>query len=224
MPAYLFLPKHVRPPFQVVVFFPSARVNFSPSSADLGDMSFVDYVIESGRAVMYPIYKGLYERHFDKPMVPGPTLERENLISWSKDIGRAIDYLKTRTDIDANNIAYLGVSQGAAYGVILVALEQRFKTAVFLDGGMFQFIPPVAGLDQVDFAQRLTQPVLMINGRYDATFPYETSQQPLFHLLATPQADKRQVEFDTPHDVRLRRTDLVKEVLQWFDKYLGRVQ
>lgn len=224
IPAYLFLPKHVRPPFQVVVFFPSARVNFSPSSADLGDMGFVDYVIESGRAVLYPIYKGLYERHFDTPMVPGPTLERENLISWSKDIGRAIDYLKTRTDIDANNIAYLGVSQGAAYGVILVALEQRFKTAVFLDGGMFQFKPQVAGLDQVDFAQRLTQPVLMVNGRYDATFPYETSQQPLFHLLATPQADKRQVDFDTAHDVRLRRTDLVKEVLQWFDKYLGRVQ
>jgi len=224
IPAYLFLPKHVRPPFQVVVFFPSARVNFSSSSADLGDMDFVDYVIESGRAVIYPIYKGLYERHFDNPMVPGPTLQRENLISWSKDVGREIDYLKTRTDIDPNNIAYLGVSQGAAYGVLLVALERRFKTAVLLDGGMFQFKPPVAGLDQVDFAQRLTQPVLMINGRYDATFPYETSQQPLFHLLGTAQADKRQVEFDTPHDVRLRRTDLVKEVLQWLDKYLGRVQ
>ena len=58
-----------------MVFFPSARVNFSPSSADLGDMGFVDYVIESGQAVMYPIYKGLYERRFDTPMVPGPTLE-----------------------------------------------------------------------------------------------------------------------------------------------------
>ena len=89
---------------------------------------------------------------------------------------------------------------------------------------MFQFKPAIVGLDQVDFAQRLTQPVLMVNGRFDATFPYETAQQPLFKLLATPQADKRQVEFDTPHDVLLRRTDLVKEVLQWFDKYLGRVQ
>jgi predicted esterase len=157
-------------------------------------------------------------------MVPGPTLERETLISWSKDIGRAIDYLETRHDIDATHLGYLGVSQGAAYGVILVALEQRFKTAVLLDGGMFQFNSPIAGVDQVDFAQRLTQPVLMVNGQYDATFPYETAQLPLFHLLATPQADKRQVTFDTPHDVRLRRTDLVKEVLQWYDKYLGRVQ
>ena len=28
----------------------------------LGDMEFVDYVIQSGRAVMYPIYKGTYNR------------------------------------------------------------------------------------------------------------------------------------------------------------------
>jgi len=234
LPAYLFLPKHSSPPFQVVVFFPSARVNFSTSSADIGDvsrsgadvgdMSFVDYVIESGRAVIYPIYKGLYERHFETAMVPGPTLQRETLISWSKDIGRAIDYLDTRPDIDATRIGYLGVSQGGAYGVILVSLEKRFKTAVLLDGGMFQQESPVAGLDQVDFAQRLTQPILMVNGRYDATFPYESAQLPLFRLLGTAPADKRQVTFDTPHDVRLRRSDLVREVLQWYDKYLGRVR
>jgi len=35
------------------------------------------------------------------------------------------------------------------------------------------------------------------------------------------QAPRR---LDTRHDVRLRRTDLVREVLDWYDKYLGRVQ
>ena len=39
MSAYLFVPKNTPPPFQAVVFFPSARVNFLSSSADLGDMS-----------------------------------------------------------------------------------------------------------------------------------------------------------------------------------------
>ncbi len=224
LPSYLFLPKHARPPFQIVVFFPSARVNFSTSSAQLGDMNFVDYVIESGRAVIYPIYRALYERHLAVPMVPGPTLARETLIDWSKDIGRDIDYLGTRSDIDTAHLGYLGVSQGSAYGVILVAVEPRFKTAVLLDGGMFQDKSPIAGLDQVDFAPRLTQPVLMVNGQYDATFPYRSAQLPLFHLLGTPQADKRQVIFDTPHDVSLRRADLVKTVLQWYDKYLGQVQ
>jgi hypothetical protein len=64
----------------------------------------------------------------------------------------------------------------------------------------------------------------MINGRYDATFPYESAQLPLFRRLGTAAGDKRHVVFDTPHDVRLRRTDLVREVLEWYDKYLGKVQ
>ena len=222
--AFLLLPKNVRPPFQTVVFFPSARVNFLPSSANLGDLSFIDFVVKSGRAVIYPIYRGIYERQVSAPVLPGPTLTREMTVDWSKDLGRAIDYLETRSDIDAAHIGYLGVSQGAAYGVILAALEERLKAVVLLDGGYFQQENPIAGLDQADFAPRLTRPVLMVNGRYDATFPFESAQVPLFHALGTPAADRRQVVFETPHDVRLRRDDLVREVLAWYDKYLGRVQ
>jgi len=217
-------PTHTRPPFQAVAFFPSARVNFLTSSAALGDMSFVDYVIKSGRAVIYPIYAGTYERHPSAPMLPGPTLEREMTVKWSKDLGRSIDYLESRRDIDRIRIGYLGVSQGAAYGVMLAAVEERLKAVVFLDGGYFQQAHPVTGMDQADFAPRVTQPVLMVNGRYDATFPLETAQLPLFRMLGTPSADKRQVVFDTPHEVTLRRTDLVKEVLAWYDRYLGRVE
>ena len=36
-------------------------------------------------------------------------------------------------------------------------------------------------------------------------------------MLGTAAADKRHVVFDTPHDVRLRRADLVREVLDWSD-------
>jgi hypothetical protein len=73
LPAYLFLPKNTTPPYQTVVFFPSARVNFLPSSTALGDMNFVDFVIKSGRAVLYPIYQTLYERGNGRPTLPGPT-------------------------------------------------------------------------------------------------------------------------------------------------------
>ncbi len=62
MTAYLFLPANVRPPFQTVVFFPSARVLFTPNTETLGDMQFIDFVIQSGRAVIYPVYKGTYDR------------------------------------------------------------------------------------------------------------------------------------------------------------------
>ena len=224
MAVFLFLPRHTRPPYQTIVFFPSARVNFLTSSDKLGDLSFMDYVVKSGRAVAYPIYYGRYERQTTTPAHPGPTLKREVLVNWSKDLGRSIDYLASRPDIDAARIGYLGVSQGSAYGVILTSIEDRLKAVVFLDGGFFQQERPIAGMDQTDFARRLTKPVLMVNGRFDATFPFESAQLPLFRMIGTPVADKRHVVFDTPHDVRLRRADLVTEVLAWYDKYLGHIQ
>jgi len=221
--AILFLPRNARPPYQTVIFFPSARVNDLTSSDALGDLSFMDYVVKSGRAVLYPIYQGLYERRQGAPVRPGATLRRETTIEWSKDLGRSIDYLQTRADIDKERIGYLGVSQGSAFGVVLTALEDRLKAVVFLDGGFFHFLHPLPGTDQVDFAPRLTRPVLMVNGRWDASFPAESAQEPLFRMLGTPAADKRRVVFDTPHDVRLRQADLVREVLTWYDKYLGRI-
>jgi formylglycine-generating enzyme required for sulfatase activity/dienelactone hydrolase len=223
MAAYLFLPKRVRPPFQVVAFFPSARVNQLRSSDELGDLTFMDYVVESGRAVVYPIYQYLYERQAQGTSEPAePTVARQMVIDWSKDLGRTLDYLATREDIDVGRVGYLGVSQGAALGVILAAMEPRLNAVVLLDGGFFQY-EPIAGTDQVDFAPRLKRPVLMVNGRYDWTFPPAGSQNPLFDLLGTAPADKRHVLFDTPHDVRVRREDLTKEVLGWFDAYLGKV-
>jgi dienelactone hydrolase len=223
MAAYLFLPKRIQPPYQAVVFFPSARVNRLPSSAELGDLTFMDYVVDSGRAVLYPVYQLLYERRTGLPPDPGPTFARETLIAWSKDLGRSLDYLATRDDIDMGRVGYLGVSQGAADGVVLASLEGRIKAVVLLDGGFFLQENPPAGMDQVDFAPRLKQPTLMVNGRYDWTFPLERSQNPLFDRLGTPAADKRHVVFDTPHDVRFRQAELNKEVLGWFDTYLGKV-
>ena len=38
-------------------------------------------------------------------------------LQWSKDLGRSIDYLETRSDIDVHKLAYYGVSLGAAMGV-----------------------------------------------------------------------------------------------------------
>jgi hypothetical protein len=42
-------------------------------------------------------------------------------------------------------------------------------------------------------------------------------------MLGTPEADKKHVLLETPHDVTEDRPRLMKEVLDWLDKYLGRV-
>jgi dienelactone hydrolase len=220
--AYLFLPKGVHPPYQTVVFFPSARVFGLRDSGELGDKSFFDYVVQSGRAVMYPIYQDTYERRARHSM-PG-SMDLGISVQRSKDLGRAIDYLQTRPDIAGDKLAYLGVSMGSAEGVIYATLAQdRIKAVVFLDGGFF-LDKANPGVDQVDFAPRLTRPVLMVNGRYDFTFLLKQAQDPLFRMLGTPEADKRHVVLETPLDVRADRPHLVKEVLGWLDKYLGRVE
>ena len=221
LPLFLFLPKNVRPPLQTVIFFPSAAANFVPSSRNLIDLDFIDYVIKSGRAVVYPIFEGTYERGGQRGR-PG---EYDNLglvVDEFKEVRRSIDFLETRPEIDKSKLAYLGVSQGAAYGVIFTALEPRFKTVVFLDGGFFLCRCPAA-IDQVNFVSRIRAPVLMVNGRYDFSFSFERAQQPMFRMLGTPDLEKRHVLLDTPHGVNQRHSELSKEVLGWLDKYLGRI-
>lgn len=226
MAAYLFLPKRVHPPYQTVLFFPSARVLFMPpDSSNLGDTQFFDYIVQSGRAVLYPVYENTYERHDPNSLynLPSAGQGEQLIIDWYKDAARSLAYLATRPDIDNSRLAYLGVSMGSADGVIFASLLQnQLRTAVLLDGGYF-LQNPSPGFDQADFARHMKKPVLMVNGRFDYTFPLDKAQDPLFAMLGTPASDKSHVVLDTPHDVTEQRPQLVKAVLDWLDRYLGRV-
>ena len=217
---HLFLPKNVPPPYQTVMFFPSARVLSLPNSDELGDMKFIDYVIQSGRAVAYPVYKGTYERPDPGIGIMHTAEGRETLLHDSKDLGRSIDYLETRSDIDRERLGFLGVSMGAAMGVNLAAVEPRLKAVVFLDGGFVEG-KPVDGVDQVDFAPRLKAPTLLISGKFDWIF---MGKDALIRLLGAPPADKRAVLVDTAHDVSEQRADMIREVTAWLDRYLGKVR
>jgi pimeloyl-ACP methyl ester carboxylesterase len=118
----------------------------------------------------------------------------------------------------------MGVSMGAAEGVIYATLAQdRLGAVVLLDGGFFLDQPPAGG-DQADFAPRLKKPVLMVNGRYDFTFSFDRAQLPLYRMLGTASADKQHIVLETPHDVTALRPALVSAVLGFLDKYLGRVR
>ncbi|HSY35981.1 MAG TPA: bifunctional serine/threonine-protein kinase/formylglycine-generating enzyme family protein [Acidobacteriaceae bacterium] len=225
MAVYLFLPKKVRPPYQTVVFFPSARVYDIADNKNgraLGDIQFFDYIIQSGRAVAYPIFQDTYERRL-RYSVPGASQAIQLTTDLYHDTARTLDYLGTRSDIDSSKLAYLGVSMGAAEGIIYATLLQdRLKTSIFLDGGYFLDPPPPGG-DQADFAPRMKKPVLMVNGRYDYVFSVNLSQDPMFNMLGTPQRDKQHIVLETSHDVTEQRPQLVKGVLDWLDRYLGPV-
>ncbi|HYW42320.1 MAG TPA: hypothetical protein VE959_05660 [Bryobacteraceae bacterium] len=63
--------------------------------------------------------------------------------------------------------------------------------------------------------------VLMLNGRYDSTFPLATNQIPMFRMLGTPERDKRQVVEDGGHVPGLLPT--IKETPHSYDRYPGPV-
>ena len=73
---------------------------------------------------------------------------------------------------------------------IMLAIEPRLKAAVLQCPGIYaQHSMPEA--DEFNFLPHVTQPVLMVGGRYDSVYPLLSSQLPMLKLLGTPSASWR---------------------------------
>ena len=216
--AYLFLPKKAAPPYQTVVHFPAGYALFLDRIDSVG-LHMIRYFVQSGRALLYPIYKGTYQRRPKAPL-NGPLAWRDQKIQWCKDLGRSIDYLESRPDIDRSKLAYHGVSLGAISALPCLGVEDRFRTAILQGGGLPNAQGPPEG-DVFNFAPRIRIPVLMLNGKNDFDIPVDQMQRPLFRLLGSAPADKRHFVVEGGHVVP--RKLVVKESLDWLDHYLGPV-
>jgi pimeloyl-ACP methyl ester carboxylesterase len=219
--ANILIPKNAAPPYQAVIWFPgSYALRLKRSDGDLPFSFYFDFLPRSGRALVYPVYKGTYERSTD-----GRIQLRDVVIQWSKDLGRTIDYLNSRNEFDKDKVAYYGFSMGAGEALPILALESRLRTAILLTGGLetntaFRQFPQI---DEINFVPRIKLPVLLLGGRFDFVFPVETSQKPLFSLLGTLPERKRHVVFEGAGHVP-PRIDVIREILDWLDRYLGPVR
>jgi hypothetical protein len=74
-------------------------------------------------------------------------------------------------------------------------------------------------VDPLNFVTRVSTSVLMINGRYDIVFDYETNQVPMFQLLGTPAEHK--LHYVSPSAHMVPKDELITQTLNWLDKYLG---
>lgn len=121
----------------------------------------------------------------------------------------------------ANKLAYIGASRGAALAPVLLPVEHRIKVAALYVPGFYahRLAPEV---DVINFAPRMTIPVLVLNGRYDFVFPERTLQAQFFEALGTPAEHKKRVVYETGHN--LPRNEMIRETLDWLDKYLGPVK
>jgi serine/threonine protein kinase/formylglycine-generating enzyme required for sulfatase activity/dienelactone hydrolase len=218
VPAYLFFPKNAKPPYQTVLIFPGSSA-FELKSIDAYASINIAMFTRSGRAVVFPIYKGTFER--TRVDTSTPALERDYTIMLYKDLARTLDYLETRPEFDSGRVAYFGLSWGASIAPIFGALEKRIKLFVLEGGGLeASSLPEMAG---VNFAPRHKAPTVIFNGRYDIAFPPETSARPLLNSLGTPKQDKELVLFDGGHVPPLD-SKLKKEILDRLDRYLGPVR
>jgi hypothetical protein len=218
--ANILIPKNTAPPYQAVIWFPGAyALQLKHSDEDLPFSYYFDFLPRSGRALVYPVYKGTYERS-----TGGQGRLRDLVIQWSKDLGRTIDYLNSRKEFDKERVAYYGFSMGAGDALPILALESRLRAAILLTGGLdtdpgFKQLPQI---DALNFVPRIRLPVLLLGGRFDFVYPVETSQKPLFRLLGTPPEQKRHVVFEGAGHVPAR-IDVIRETLDWLDRYLGPV-
>jgi formylglycine-generating enzyme required for sulfatase activity/dienelactone hydrolase len=216
--AYLFLPANTSPPFHTLIFFPGKGATWEPDLVKSTETKWlIDYILKDGRAVMCPVYKGMFERiDNQEPVVWSGHQLTDWIIKWAKDFSRSIDYLESRSDIDLNNLGFYGYSFGAMMGGIIPAIEDRLKVNILIVGGLR------GDGTMVSTVSRIKIPTLMLIGKYDYTFPYDKSAIPFFNFLGTPVQDKKLIPYDTDHYVP--KNEMIKEVLAWCDKYFGPVR
>ncbi|MHC4207498.1 MAG: SUMF1/EgtB/PvdO family nonheme iron enzyme, partial [Planctomycetota bacterium] len=227
--AYLFVPTSAEPPYQAVVYMPGSSANKSKTFKDLPERHSTELILTCGRALLFPVYKGTYERGVDNlPSIrTSPRAFRDLFIRAVKDLRRSVDYLETRDDIDSERIAYYGMSAGATLAIPVLAVEDRFKAAVLVVGGFppSDVMKQIPTLDPVSHASRIRIPVLMVNGKEDFVFPYATSQLPMYEFLGTPEAHKKHQVYPGGHGLLgLFRKQIRDDVLDWLDCYLGPVE
>ena len=99
--AYLYLPKNVAPPYQAVVYYTGSGAIARGSSEKPGNppIGRIDFLVKSGRALVFPIYRGTFERNEGlKSTWPDKSYTYVDYATkWIKDFKRTIDYQRVAT-------------------------------------------------------------------------------------------------------------------------------
>ena len=116
VPAFVFLPKNAKPPYQTLVYSPGAGA-VSSTFASMDGFNRMEFIIRSGRAVIYPIYIGTFNRRL--PPTTSEIQQKERYVKRFQDLRQTVEYLVSRSDIDASKLAYFGASVGAGLAPVM---------------------------------------------------------------------------------------------------------
>ena len=192
-----------------LIYFPGSMALYRDKLVYPG---FFDDILEAGIDIIYPEYLSTYSRKDDiKTDIGNRSMNyRDHSISWVKEVRYAVDYAIK----NGYEHHYFGLSWGGQMGVNILAIEDRFKTGILTVGGI--------SLDDVreeiqpeKYAARIKMPTLLLNGRYDYFFPYQSSQLPLYNLLNLDKENKRHVVVEEAHYVPQHL--VIEETLNWIN-------
>lgn len=222
MDVLIFKPKNSIGSLDSVILYPGANYYRTPPGIDEVDPGEygLDFVLKSGRALVWPAYKGSMNRITDMNISFPSTQEhmrlfRQLLSHWTVDTARTIDYMQSRKDLFNENIFYVGMSYGGLFTPHVLLFEDRFKAAVFYVGGATTSIPPM--VDGKNHMPRIKIPVLMLNGEQDYLVP-PSAPKAMYAYLGTPEEDKKLIFYESGH-WPLPRNQMIKETLKWFEEY-----
>ena len=219
MDVLIFKPKNSFGPSSPVIIHPGANYYTTPPEIDdvnPGEFS-LDFLIKSGKTLVWPAWKGSLNRMPENRSSNEDTLRqfRSQFIAWVDDTDKTLDYLETRSDIDSNNIFYLGMSYGALFNTHTLLFEDRYKGAILYVGGAFPTYPPL--VDGINHLPRIKTPFLMLNGEQDYLVP-KSAANFFFQSTGTPSEDKKIIFYDSGH-WPLPRNQMIKETLSFIDQY-----
>lgn len=223
VPAYLYLPKGFRRPLQVVHFSPAGDVYNGWRTLPHAVENQLAPLIRGGRAVFAIVMEGFIERPHPAGFTDLDTRSPEFVDYTARlvtEMRRGIDYLETRRDVDASKMAFLAVSAGSWQGVILAAVENRYRSVLFIGTGIKpNEVTDTPAANRINFVPHIAAPKLMLQGRYDESAPLQSNAEPLYHLMREP---KRLELFEGGHVPS--KNIAIPAMTRWFDQTLGRVE
>jgi len=228
VPGILTIPKNTTKPVPIIILLHGA-----------GDRKTVDYVTFGNTFLLkngYAVFRIDISKHGDRKedeydlSFTGKTRywSREIITQTVFDLRRAVDFIETRKELDANKIGYFGISLGGITGTIFCGVDERVKVPVIvLGGGQFNLMYGKKALsadakdytsiiEPLNFVKEIApRPLLMINAENDKIIPPMMSKL-LYNKAKKP---KNIIWYPAKHHT-IPLDNVYQDGVNWFDKYL----
>ncbi len=227
--ALLSLPVAGKRPYPVILFLHGLGDNKNADYMQFGDQAFA----QAGYAVFRIDYALHGERkdpdftRFDLRK-PYPFTTRNAIVQTVFDLRRAVDFLRTRSELNTSRLGYMGISLGGITGAIFCGVDSRVKVAVLaLAGGGwkllfgFHMVSPkiqnlLAPVEPLNFVGKIApRPTLFLNASKDEIVPPFLAKK-LHKAAGEP---KEVIWFPTKHR-KIPLDTSFQKAIEWFRRYL----